>query len=418
MNLPPHPSHTFEDVLPRIASNLAWHYDATTSRSQIKDIPAAVRYALRTPADYPPLSAAIAPGDRVALAVDPNLPDLVEVIRGVLLEIEQADADAVDIVLWDEATDATLEWLTAEFENLATISRHDSENRESLRYLGVDDQAEPVYLSRLLVDADLVLPLIAARPWDAVDGRELSGVYPMLADSNTRIRHHLSAPSSRKTKRPGNESQIGWMLGVQLILAVAANEQGCAGAIFSGTPDAIRRSYDQPRRSDDEFPPAAPLVIASIEGSAQQHTWLNLARAIGAAATHTEPGGTVLVWTQISEPPSDRLVHRSNGGSDDSSVGGDEKESGDGFTLWDDSIEIAETIQRVGSEYRLLLHSQVAAEIVESLGIGAVDSIDGVEHVSRSFAACGTLRSAQFAGGTFDSNLRYQHSTSSQERSR
>ncbi|TWT76765.1 hypothetical protein CA13_72640 [Planctomycetes bacterium CA13] len=404
---------SFADVLAKIPSTNHWHYDVSSNRPQIVDIPAAVRVALRTPTDFPPLSAAIAPGDRVALAVDPNVPDIVEVVRGVLLEIDESEGDVVDIVLWDEATDVTVRLLEAEFENIAAVTRHDSHNRESLRYLGVDNESEPVYLNRLVVDADLVLPIVSARPWDAAAGNELSGVYPILADSNTRIRHQVSLYQPQDKKKASNESHIGWMLGVQLMMAVAANEDGTAGAIFAGTPDAIRRSFDQPRQANDEFPPAAPLVIASIEGSDQQQTWGNLARAVAVAATHVAAGGTLLLWTQIKTPPSDRLVHRMNTDGEGIDDGIENVESGDGFILWDDSLAIAKVMDRVGCEHRLLLHSKLDSEVVESLGIGAVESIAGLDRLTGSFESCGTMRAAQFAGGTFDHYV-FQSSNSSQ----
>ncbi|WP_442507298.1 hypothetical protein SH528x_006209 [Novipirellula sp. SH528] len=402
-------------VAEKIVANEVWQYETAFSQ-RIGNVANATREALRAPADFPPVTAAIAPGDRIALAVDPNVPDVCEVIRGVLLEIELADVETIDIVLWDETDDELLQQLQSEFETIAHVIRHDSQKRDLLRYLGADIDADPIYLNRFLADADLVLPILAARPGDAVGDNELSGVYPMLADSNTRLRHQKSLQQPSTKKKTSNESHVGWMLGVQVLLAVASTPEGDVGGIFAGTPEATRRWFERPRHSADDFPPAAPLVIATIEGSRQQNSWANLARAISAAVNHTTPGGTIVLWSEIDHPPSDRLVLRlsSDRELEDLSSSFDEDEnleglsessllgqSEDGFTIWDDSIAIADAVERVRSEYRLLLHSKLGSEVVESLGLGAVESLDALEHLSRSFESCGILRAAQFAGGTF-----------------
>ena len=402
-------------VTEKIVANEVWQYETAFSQ-RIGNVANATREALRAPADFPPLTAAIAPGDRIALAVDPNVPDVCEVIRGVLLEIELADVETIDIVLWDETDDALLQQLQSEFETIAHVIRHDSQKRDLLRYLGADIDADPIYLNRFLADADLVLPILAARPGDAVGDNELSGVYPMLADSNTRLRHQKALQQPRAKKKTSNESHVGWMLGVQVLLAVASTPDGDVGGIFAGTPEATRRWFERPRHSEDDFPPAAPLVIATIEGSSQQNSWANLARAISAAVNHTTPGGTIVLWSELDHPPSDRLVLRlsSDRELEDLSSSFDEDEnreglsessllgqSEDGFTIWDDSIAISDAVERVRSEYRLLLHSKLGSEVAESIGLGAVESLDALEHLSRSFESCGILRAAQFAGGTF-----------------
>ncbi|WP_372718669.1 hypothetical protein [Novipirellula sp.] len=420
------PSTNAAQVADKVASNEVWQYETGFSQ-RVGDVAKATRNALRAPADFPPLTAAIAPGDQIALAVDPNVPDLCNVIRGVLLEIEEADAETIDIVLWDETSDEILQQLESEFETIAHVIRHDSQKRDLLRYLGADIDADPIYLNRFLADADLVLPILAARPGDAVGDHELSGVYPMLADSNTRLRHQKSLQQPPSKNKTTNESHVGWMLGVQVMLAVAANPDGDVGGVFAGTPEATRRWFERPRHSDDAFPPSAPLVIATLEGTKQQNSWANLARALAAAATHTMPGGTIVLWSEIEDSPSDRLVLRLSSDRDleeieeDNDEGandnGDNRDEGssdtlaqrsllgqseDGFTIWDDSIAIADAIQRVGSEYRLLLHSRLGSEVAESLGLGAIESLDALQHLSKSFDSCGILRAAQFAGSTFD----------------
>src|SRR4029078_2259616 len=51
---------------------------------------AAVLRALGAPLNYPPLDVSIVPGDRVAIAVDANVPCAVEIVRGTLAALTHA----------------------------------------------------------------------------------------------------------------------------------------------------------------------------------------------------------------------------------------------------------------------------------------------------------------------------------------
>ncbi len=233
--------------------------------------------ALEAPIDFPPMSAAIVPGDRVALAVDPNVPQLKQVIQGILASLSHTGAEAVDIVLWDEATDATIDSLRQQFGETASITRHQCADRSSLRYLAADEAGEAIYLNRLVVDADFVLPVIAHRTMDRICRHDLTGVYPSMSDSATRHRHRIQMSQPETEIKERNEDQVPWLLGINLIVSVKATALGTAGEIVAGTPEAIAKQVSPVRRAADDFPPSASLVIASLDGDAQQQTWQNAA---------------------------------------------------------------------------------------------------------------------------------------------
>src|SRR5437763_5089742 len=56
----------------------------------IEDWPAALRAALDSPLEYPPLRQAATPGDRVALAIDRDLPQAPEVVAQIIAYLQQA----------------------------------------------------------------------------------------------------------------------------------------------------------------------------------------------------------------------------------------------------------------------------------------------------------------------------------------
>ncbi len=403
--------------LSQLAFRELHQYNTTTDRS-LTDAVKATRQSLNNPIDFPPVSAAIAPGDRIALAVDPYVPQLAEVLSAVISELSQTECEGIDIVLWDEASDETLLELQKVFGASNQVIRHDSEKRNSLRYVGVDLDDEPIYINRFLVDADFILPIVTMRPLDAHRQRESGGVFPVFADSNSRIRYQKSLllesvfpKSELQNGNVSNDSQIGWLLGVQVVLAVHPSREHAVGEVRAGTPLAMEKWFGRARKPGDDFPPPAPLVIASIEGTAQQHTWENVARAAYAASAYTSAGGTIFLWTELKEQPTDRLIGRLIAGDDEIEEADSADELGlptqtdDGFTHWDPSLEIARVFLRVRSEHRLLLYSQLDGDFVESLGIGHVASGEAMNRLSQSFETCGILTSAQFAGGTFADSI-------------
>jgi hypothetical protein len=84
-----------------------WEYDAGTGRTS-RDVARDTIQALTAPDDFPPIEAAIVAGDRVALAVDPNVPNLDQVIEGAIRAIRGTPAAGIEIVVWEEATPETL----------------------------------------------------------------------------------------------------------------------------------------------------------------------------------------------------------------------------------------------------------------------------------------------------------------------
>lgn len=399
----------FSSDVRRLESETVWEYDCGTKRSGLDVIDETVR-TLDAPEDFPPIDAAIVPGDRVAVVLDPNVPEITDVLTGVLRTLSQSDIGGIDIVLWDEATEETI-GAVRDAAGDHPVSVHTSQRRDELRYLGADDDADPVYLNRIVVDADFVLPVHAIRAWDVSMQRDLTGIFPSLVDSATKNRF-LGAveTASKNTAVAKMATETRWLLGVQLVLTVTANAEGQAGEIVAGTPEAIAKRIAPVSRKPDGFPPDAALVVASLDGNAQQQTWANAVRAAEAASRYSGNGGTIVVWTEIDTPPEGRLscldearvdtaesdLEVSNGvaGSHGGASGTDVFPAHDASQSW------AVALRRVIAEHRVLFRTRLDPMTLEIMGVGAIESLSELEKLSKSFQTCGVLRAAQFAGST------------------
>ncbi|MEO1527817.1 MAG: hypothetical protein AAFX06_20495 [Planctomycetota bacterium] len=377
-----------------LSSVQVWEYDAGTKRT-CRDVLGETVQALQRPDDFPPLEAAIVPGDRVALAIDPNVPQIDAVVEGVLRMLNAADASEIELVLWDEATDETLARLRTVATDHAVV-RHESDIRESLSYLAADVDADPIYLNRSVVDADFVLPIAAVRPTDVAEKRDFSGIYPSLSDSATRGRfdEHATAAVVPLGSTGSIAREVPWLLGVQLLLTVTANSDGRVGEIHAGTMEAIAKRITPTLRRPDPVPPPASLVVAALDGDAQQQTWENVARAANAAMQYAEPDATIVVWSTLDQAPSGALLSL----EEENTVINAEKD-GDGLPRWDPTLAMAARLKQVMTKHRVMLHSRLPRESVEPIGLGVIESATELANLSRGFESCGVLRAAQFAGG-------------------
>lgn len=384
-----------------------WEYDAGT-RQHCRDVSAATIGALTAPDDFPPIEAAIVGGDRVALAVDPNIPDVERVIDGTLRTLRSTEAAAIEIVVWDEATEETLERIRS-VAGSCPVHCHRSSDRESLCYLAADQEALPIYLNRVLVDADFVLPLVAVRPSNVSRNRDLTGVFPALSDSATRRRYRETgdAPSASDMITPSGHTitqEVPWLLGVQLILAVMVNSSGKVGEVHAGTVEAITKRITPTLRRPDPVPPPAALVVASLDGSGQQQTWENVVRAADAALAYAEPDATIVVWSSLDELPRGALT-AIDPDEDDALMNSDEDDEASGVSEtgdlpeWDRHAELARRLKEIMMRHRVMLYSRLPPETVEPMGMGTIASPTELANLSRGFESCGVLRAASFAGG-------------------
>ncbi|TWT74244.1 transcriptional regulator [Allorhodopirellula solitaria] len=390
--------------------------------------------SLRTPLDYPDIRNAILAGDHVALAVDPNVPRVAEVIAGVLRVLESCQAGRVSIVLWQEASDACYQALTERFQTgipsdaiskdsetdrgvtsgghaAVTVTRHLPRDRREMRYVAADADAEAVYLARDLVDADFTLPIVAARACDAAERMDKANVFPMFADASTMQRYQTTV-SLEESERMAQE--VGWLLGVQLLVMVSSNAAGSVARILTGTPDAIRSELDtlhadeRDHMGEHETRPVAEMVVAALDGDTNVQTWANVARAAIAANRHTEGDSAIVVWSQLQEPPSAVWQHEfsdrpgSEGPLSTSSDDPDREpateitEPGADFSDWSTDRALARKLAELIAANRVFLHSRLADADVEALGIGIISSVEELHRLGQTCQAAGMLRAAHY----------------------
>jgi hypothetical protein len=379
------------------------HLIETCDVPEVGDLNAAIIQSLQSPIDFPGLDQVVLPGDTLAIAISTRIARLGEIVNVVLDEIGRCQPAAIDVIVDDGMTDAELEALDAVIGQRAEIQRHDSNLRGDLSYLAADQKARPIYLNRRLVDADFVLPIVAARGGGKSCAETL--IYPELADAQTKIR--LANDSPEQLQRDWPTEEPAWLLGVQLMMFVDINDEGQVCGIRSGLRAPSRSIVGWPlNRKEDSF----ELVIASVDGLTKTDDWGSMLVAIESAAKFVEPEGTIVLWSNLqTEPPTFRSdegrwdedeVPQARRRDDDDDEGRDHETSdsieadSDDLPRWDLAIQNGRRWARLLQNYRILLHSGLSEELTDSKGIESIASVDELQRLTSGFRRVGWLRAA------------------------
>ena len=398
MSLPAESTLNFAPLIPAIASAESWQYQPADLET-CSDVASATLAALSSPLDFPEMRTAIVPGDEVTIGIDPNTPRVAEVAKTVVDYLKHSDAASLAVVIGDEANAFTVDAIRTAVGDAARIHLHDPSDRESLRYLGADELANPIYLNRMLVDAGFVLPITSGR-WGDLDQRhDLHGIFPAFSDAASRFRFYQSHDNDETTTSDPHEP--AWLLGAQMMLCVTSDSAGLASRVIAGTANSVRKQLQQSQQLSAPHA-SAPLVIASLDGDRQQQTWQNAARAALAAASRVDAGGTIVLWTNIDEAAYGQLASLSDNAPSQQQVTKMTAERD--FPAWDPTFAPAATLRRISRDHRVLVHSALASETIEAIGLGTIQSSEELTNLTRSFDSCGVLRAAPFSGPTNDPN--------------
>jgi nickel-dependent lactate racemase len=268
----------------------------------------AMRDALETPLDYPPLRRALTPDDHVAIVVDEGIPQSGRLLTPLLEQIVQAHVmpEAITLVCPPPSLgQAWLDELPEEFQDVQ-VEIHQPGDRKKLAYLATTKEGRRIYLNRTTVDADQAV-LFARRGYDPMlgySGAE-TALFPGLCDEATAqefcTRLKARAPGAAPWPIQQEAGEVAWMLGAPFFVQVIAGAGDAVSSILAGpleSSSAGRALLDARWRI--EFDRPADVVIAGITGTPAGHPIDDLARAFFAAARVVKPAGSIVVLSEMT----------------------------------------------------------------------------------------------------------------------
>jgi nickel-dependent lactate racemase len=386
----PHMLGTIAGRIP--ADDRRVHIARETGSVSSVDPAAAAMHALAEPIDYPPLAKSIVPGDRVAIAIDADVPSPVEIVQGAVESLVQAgvDSEAISIVVADDRLAAVLRAeLRGKRIDGIQIELHDPDDEKNLCFVGLNRHHEPLVVNRTIYDADLVLPIGLARG----RGGPFAGLFPQFSSTAVierfRTPANFDTPPARKAQR-GETSDAGRLIGVAMLMLVVPGPKDAVAHVVAGEPKAAARRAaslyrrDWSRRSAQR----SSLVIATVRGGPLAQSWESAARALVAANRLVRAGGAVALCTNLDRDMGESMSQLV-GSSDLRRVARKvyHEHAEDSWAAW----QLARAIHR-GPVYLL---SQLDADTVEELGLAPVADIDELVRLAGRHESVVVLEDAQ-----------------------
>jgi nickel-dependent lactate racemase len=287
----------------------------------LTDPAAAVRAALETPCEFPPLRRALTPDDQVAVVVDERLPQLPALLVPVLEHLVAAVSPEA-ITLLVPASSSGQPWLDDLPEALEDVrcEVHLPQDRQRLSFVTTTKRGHPLYFNRTAVDAAQLVTLTGRRydPLLGHGGGE-GALYPAFSDEATRTEasQHpsLDVPEGRPWRLHQEATEAAWLLGVPFFVQVIEGFGDTVAEVVGG----VASSLAEGQRLQDLYwrrsvPRSVDTVVASLSGDPARHGLAELANALACAARVLRPNGRIVLLSeaQPAQGPATALLRQAD----------------------------------------------------------------------------------------------------------
>jgi len=279
-----------------------------------------IEHILAKPLDFPAIEQAFVPGDHVAVVIDVDTPAADEILLALWKKLELAGVEPQDLTLlqpavWKMASGVDpRRKLPSAIRDQLPLVRHDPTVEGSCAYLASTAGNERIYMSRMIIDADVVVTIGPAE-FDPVLGVRgtASSLYPGLSDLEAlqRVKGQGHEELGPDDPRPFRQivDEIGWLLGLQLSIAVIPSGSAAAHEVIAGQCDSVLRQARKRLKSKwlVRAEERAELVLVTVPQDAAGQHWDQVTAAIDAGRRLVERNGRIVVLSQLNAAPGPGL---------------------------------------------------------------------------------------------------------------
>ena len=378
--------------LPENVSELRVSGVATT-----RSIGELISNAFDEPIDFPPFPLALIDDDHIAIAIEDGVPDANSIACAVVRYLVEHGTrqEMISVVLGSDNQDwrdRLVEDLRSQNLDEVKVVKHEPTHHDSHGYIAASASADPIYIQRDLVEAEVVLPIYCIRTPDSPSASDKYGMSPSFADATTQHRWNLAWLDDNVHHLHLQEKlshEVGWLMGIQFAIAVVPASDGSVSAILGGNPDKVFQQASELIRpvgiGDWQ---EHSLAVAFVEGDWTQQSWMNVARAAAHADMQLGSNGSIVVCSDIKQLSAGI-----------SQLGSDESEEKLQRQLLSSDLEdafAAAVLSSIKSKRSIYLMSQLRVSQVEGLGLAYVDSPLDIERLCREAESVCVMRSSQF----------------------
>lgn len=360
------------------------------------------RQALLSPLGLPEPARCVVPGDTVAIVLDPETPNAIDLLGAVCEQLQAVPDVGVTLSLLLPPDPANTGWsrlveqIPVHLQQQLTVHMHDPAETAQLSYLASSAAGDRVYLNRRICDADLLVT-IGIVCFDSLVGYRgtTSGIFPGFSDADAiqQARTQGHPELTPEQPRPYRQliDEVGWLLGTQFSLQIVPGPDDSPLAILAGLPEEVMTAGKELVDSTWRIKPRtqADAVVLSVPCNATSG-WKQFGSAIEFATKLVRQDGRIIVVADLSVPegPGASLLRRCQ----------DPEELLKPLRRepCEDAVEITQLINTL-RHARVYLYSNIPTEIVEELGIIAIEDEAELNRLTTAAQSCVALPNANYA---------------------
>ena len=360
------------------------------------------RQALLSPLGLPEPARCVVPGDSVAIVLDPETPNVIELLGAVCEQLQVVPEAGGTLSLLLPPDPDNTEWsrlveqIPAHLQQQLTVHMHDPAETAQLSYLASSAAGDRVYLNRRICDADLLVT-IGMVCFDSLLGYRgtTSGIFPAFSDADAiqQARTQGHPELTPEQPRPYRQliDEVGWLLGTQFSVQIVPGPDDSPLAILAGLPEEVMTAGKELLNSSWRVKPQAQVdaVVLSVPCHATSG-WKQFGSAIELATKLVRQDGRIIVVADLSVPegPGASLLRRSQ----------DPEELLKPLRRepCEDAVEITQLINTL-RHARVYLYSNIPTDIVEELGIIPIEDEAELNRLTTAARSCVALPNAGFA---------------------
>lgn len=368
----------------------------------LADVTAATASALAAPINYPAMAQSITPADRVVLALGRSTPHVADVIASVVATLIEVGVDPDGITVLQAPSEPGVKagdpcrLLQSAVRSRITRVTHDPADRRQLAYLAASKSGEAIFVNRALHEADVVLPIGCLRADDAAGYFGIhSSVYPVFSDTKTLQKFRgfatLEESGSRRHELCDDVDYAAWLLGVNFTIQLVPASGGCVLEVLAGECEAVRQRGRELFHSTWSCTASngASLVVAAIEGDADQQTWENVGRAIHAASCFADEDGAIAICSDLTATPGPAMQRMACSSARSSTL----RHIGKDRPF--DALPAAQLAQAL-EQHRVYILSKLAPTTIEDLDMIPIAGPDELARLVKQHSSCTLLSNAQY----------------------
>jgi len=263
-----------------------------------EDLKQAIDQALSQPLDFPQLSELAYEGDCVVIALQAATRESQQILSSILASLNKGRSETLPVTLLTDTFTASQLDLSKYPDISLAVHDPDGENQFACLAVGVNDQ--PLYIHRLLFDADVVIPVGCLGPTQNFEVDDC--IFPGFSNRQSLNNFREQSEKDQSADIQHVNDLLGTFFAIQLVVGPGDAVHG----VYAGERKAVLKAAKSRlgQAWSVAVPATADLVVATIESQTTEQSWDDFAQALINVVPCCEVSAPIVICSQLRRTPN------------------------------------------------------------------------------------------------------------------